>query len=244
MGDHGNRIHQIQRTTTGRVEERSPLFSIRLPDEWKRKNAKAHKNLRTNANRLVTNFDLHKTLRHLALSGREDLEPPKYGVNLFSQMLNSTRGCEEAEIPENFCLCMEQQENKSLRLTNETDVYKKLFASLSERILSLPCVKSIRPHFRYPTLEVFSLNQMVLHGLRHENQWDSVKNYTSASDFEWIELGMIADMHKRYDGFELSFGLIARYRHRLSTDLYELSESPRVHERTAICNAPTVDEVI
>ncbi|CAJ0936095.1 unnamed protein product, partial [Mesorhabditis belari] len=176
MGDHGNRIHQIQRTTTGRVEERSPLFSIRLPDEWKRKNAKAHKNLRTNANR-------------------------------------------------------------------ETDVYKKLFASLSERILSLPCVKSIRPHFRYPTLEVFSLNQMVLHGLRHENQWDSVKNYTSASDFEWIELGMIADMHKRYDGFELSFGLIARYRHRLSTDLYELSESPRVHERTAICNAPTVDEI-
>ncbi|CAJ0587457.1 unnamed protein product, partial [Mesorhabditis spiculigera] len=245
MGDHGNRISGIQRTTTGRVEERAPLFSMRIPEKWREKHPLEDKYLRTNANRLVSNFDLHQTLRHLALAGQPDTEPSNYGQNLFTAALSNSRMCEEAHIPPNFCLCMDLKENKSAEARNDTAVYQQLFGRLSQQVMALPCVKAIHWHPRYSTLQIFTLNQMVLHGLRNAKDYDKVKNVTAASDFEWVEIGLIAELQKRSAPIsgEISVSVAARYRHRLSTDEYELAETPRLVEKSQICNAPNIEQM-
>lgn len=51
MGDHGNRIGDIQHSFVGRIEERMPLFSIYLPKKLRNMYSKNILNLEVNSNR-------------------------------------------------------------------------------------------------------------------------------------------------------------------------------------------------
>ncbi|CAB3397005.1 unnamed protein product [Caenorhabditis bovis] len=63
MGDHGNRIHAMSRYSfAGRAEERSPMLAIIPPSSFIEKFPNKMLNLYSNAQRFVSNYDLHETL--------------------------------------------------------------------------------------------------------------------------------------------------------------------------------------
>ncbi|VDK57032.1 unnamed protein product [Cylicostephanus goldi] len=56
MGDHGNRIGQVQYTYNGRIEERMPLMAIRLPPDFKRYYPREYANFLNNKWKLTRVF--------------------------------------------------------------------------------------------------------------------------------------------------------------------------------------------
>jgi len=130
LGDHGLRYGSfVWGTLMGQMESRLPLMSIYLPpkyryDSWVR-------NLKTNQNRLTSNFDIHATLMHLSGANRkssgkansksekglkEDKKETK-GISLFEE-IPVTRTCEDAGIPEEYCCCLQPQAVKNDKLIN------------------------------------------------------------------------------------------------------------------------------
>lgn len=60
MADHGHRFAELRETQPGKLEERLPMFSISLPKWFDKVYPEEAKNLRTNADRLTTPFDIRK----------------------------------------------------------------------------------------------------------------------------------------------------------------------------------------
>ncbi|KHJ92090.1 hypothetical protein OESDEN_08030 [Oesophagostomum dentatum] len=60
---------------TARVEELSPLFSIKIPEKYLKKYPKQRSNIGANANRLTSTTDVALTLMDIASSGA--VVPPK-----------------------------------------------------------------------------------------------------------------------------------------------------------------------
>lgn len=63
--DHGIRWGPIRETVQGRLEERLPFLFVLLPPWFRDRYTAATANLRRNARRLTTPFDLHSTLKDL-----------------------------------------------------------------------------------------------------------------------------------------------------------------------------------
>lgn len=66
MSDHGIRWGGIRQTYQGRMEERLPFAILTIPEWYRLKYQGAYNNLRRNARRLTTPFDLHETLMDLS----------------------------------------------------------------------------------------------------------------------------------------------------------------------------------
>lgn len=56
------RFAEVRNTLQGKLEERLPFFSFIFPEKFKKQFPKQYTNFRDNLNRLVTPFDIHKTL--------------------------------------------------------------------------------------------------------------------------------------------------------------------------------------
>ena len=148
MGDHGNRLtNYFSDTDYGKIEHKNPLLSIRVPDKLKKMDY--YKNMARNKYKLISPFDLHKTLKHfyyinknensnnnLCRSYFKNSEPKirsKRGVSLF-ESISSERTCTEALIPSIFCNCNKYVEILEEKFLKDTDM-KYNFNSSSHFIL-------------------------------------------------------------------------------------------------------------
>ena len=102
-GDHGNRFSRSRLSLGGRIEERMPFMAVSLPRKLEGGGSKAV--LEENANKLVTHFDLHKTIESLLPSPAE-VQPSmnRTPISLL-RPIPSNRTCREAGVPPSYCIC-------------------------------------------------------------------------------------------------------------------------------------------
>ncbi|CAG9771746.1 unnamed protein product [Ceutorhynchus assimilis] len=108
MADHGHRFADVRDTIQGKQEERLPFFSFTFPKWFKQKYPQAYDNFQSNANKLTTPFDIHKTLMdvlHLQNTGVADIVNNR-AVSLFSQ-IPLERSCAHAYIEPHWCTCLD-----------------------------------------------------------------------------------------------------------------------------------------
>lgn len=65
MSDHGNRFAEVRDSLQGKLEERLPFFGFVWPERFRREFGLEFQAFRNNTQRLVTAFDVHRTLVEL-----------------------------------------------------------------------------------------------------------------------------------------------------------------------------------
>ncbi|KAI6187388.1 hypothetical protein M3Y98_00237900 [Aphelenchoides besseyi] len=138
MADHGHRFSKLRGTQQGQLEERLPFFSIYLPPSFRKteQGALVYKNLKANADRLSTPFDIHATLSDVLHLPSVDVlstvqSADKRSLSLF-RPIPSTRSCEQAGIAPHWCTCLSWQ--SALESEELQDVSKVLAHSLVQSI--------------------------------------------------------------------------------------------------------------
>lgn len=71
LSDHGIRFGEIRATYAGLLEERLPFLFALFPPWFRDRHPRAWRSLEANTGRLVSNFDLHVTLRDILARGYE-----------------------------------------------------------------------------------------------------------------------------------------------------------------------------
>jgi hypothetical protein len=92
-------------TEQGRLEHRLPLLQIAMPKWIGKQHPQLRANLRANQDRLITAFDINKTLKHvLTYPASPSHTPSPYARSLFDE-ISPRRRCKDAYIPEYLCAC-------------------------------------------------------------------------------------------------------------------------------------------
>ncbi|VDM82117.1 unnamed protein product [Strongylus vulgaris] len=123
MGDHGNRVSVMSRSFAGKIEERQPLLSVRLPPGFADAYPQALRILRDNTQRFISNFDVHETLLDIIDNRFEQHRPVKRGASLFVP-IRTNRSCVDNNVARNFCLCMTPEPQNERKLLS-TDFYER-----------------------------------------------------------------------------------------------------------------------
>merc|ERR1712048_1314361 len=120
LSDHGFRFGKFSRTTAGERENNLPFLFVAFPAWFEERFPKLVANVRLNSRRLVTPFDIHKTLRHLlhlqtenaaewsndaSYAAGDDADGGFERVKSYSIMTEvpEDRTCEKAGIPDAYC---------------------------------------------------------------------------------------------------------------------------------------------
>ena len=141
LSDHGaTSYRESDFNRFGILEYYNPFLSIQMPDFLV--NTFWGKALKSNKHKMITSFDLHKTLKHIYVLNKYGLDKnaesecqkvfsksdhyirPLRGVSLFSE-IPAERSCKDALIPVDFCLCepdinTEISENNFIKETSLT----------------------------------------------------------------------------------------------------------------------------
>ncbi|KAK6751781.1 hypothetical protein RB195_003293 [Necator americanus] len=210
MGDHGNRIGLVQFSYTGRIEERMPLMAIRLPPDFKKMYPKEYSNFLVNKWKLTSNFDIHQTLKDIALmrfgSARKS-NTTNYGrgISLFDE-IPSNRQCFDAFIPENFCTCLVDRSSLLSPGVNENTYYEAIKYWMDENDLN-GCLNS-KDMKTIGNASIMGLNALARHGLRSKRNVTLVeltRKKNPRMDFLYHEVVVRMQLLANHKSIELLF---------------------------------------
>ncbi|PIO71306.1 hypothetical protein TELCIR_06798 [Teladorsagia circumcincta] len=217
---------------TARVEERSPLFAIKLPEKFLRKNPDQNVAMGYNVNRLVTTRDIGMTLMDIAnvsfaaspVKERDDdqrktaEEEALAGASLLRHIHSNWRSCDDAGIPPQLCLCMDKKILQSDDYTNDTEEFEQMFEYVRSKILLNDCVEKVEQTPALRKVFVFSLNAMVQQGVRQEQDWHRARTYYRDLGMKYLEIAVrVFPFRKSTDKFQKTTadercGVLARLR--------------------------------
>ncbi|XP_062590308.1 uncharacterized protein LOC134251903 isoform X2 [Saccostrea cucullata] len=104
FSDHGFRISRTRWTDIGMYEVLSPMLFISIPKWFSDKYKKIANNLRNNAYKLTTVYDIYETLRDILNFNVQEHSSVLRGESLFSNV-SKTRNCTDVGVPESLCSC-------------------------------------------------------------------------------------------------------------------------------------------
>ncbi|CAI5450976.1 unnamed protein product [Caenorhabditis angaria] len=135
MADHGHRFDRIRKTKIGRIEERLPFFSISVPKQ--KRGSDVDRILGDNQNKLVSFWDVHKTLIDLSGFSSSKTEYSR-GISLLTSIPD--RSCQQSDIPEEFCVCQDEPE---LSINSPTILFlaEKIVEFINEKIDRTKCAE-------------------------------------------------------------------------------------------------------
>ncbi|KAG1659526.1 hypothetical protein GQR58_022528 [Nymphon striatum] len=105
----GQRIDTIRRTLLGSIEDNMPLFTIHLPERFRKSQPRAVRNLKTNVMRLTSPYDTYCTIIDILklsidkshVTGRIKTY---HGISMFGEIPRN-RNCDDAGIELSYCTC-------------------------------------------------------------------------------------------------------------------------------------------
>lgn len=105
LSDHGVRVGDFRKTRIGWYEDRLPFLFVSIPEWYKSKHDKDYANLLSNADKLISPFDVYKTLSHV-LHG-DNLKEPIGCETCYSLLTEvpSNRSCADAGVSPHWCAC-------------------------------------------------------------------------------------------------------------------------------------------
>lgn len=121
MGDHGSRYGSLRNTFQGRLEENLPGLFLTLPEWFRKEHKNLYENMKSNAKKLTSNFDIYATLMDIIDIGKGNssyIYKGKYGKSLLRKIPMS-RTCSDIGIPPIYCAC------SSYKKINSSDVMVK-----------------------------------------------------------------------------------------------------------------------
>ena len=138
LSDHGFRQGKFPQTLAGMRENNLPYLFVAFPTWFEKRFPDLVANVRRNSQRLVSSFDIHKTLRHLlhlqtnvatewtndgSYAAGDDADDGTKRVESFSLMTEvpKDRTCEKAGIPDAYCGCIQMEELNVTATKNSND---------------------------------------------------------------------------------------------------------------------------
>lgn len=179
-GDHGPRFNGHLETVMGRLEERMPFVSIRIPDSLNSKHPHLRKFTDLNTDRLVTWYDIHQVLLdtakgHFSSKSEGNATPEtKVGpVSVWRKLVPLSRTCENADIPEMFCVCAGSVHlDPTSWEADEAGVALVKYATklMKQNILREECV---RQTFNETVAAEYILPHKLVYGNRTDNEFEN-----------------------------------------------------------------------
>ncbi|XP_011294212.3 uncharacterized protein LOC101900104 isoform X2 [Musca domestica] len=154
FSDHGARWGFLRGQKEGYVEERLPMFFMRVPQWFQTQHPDIVEALRLNKNRLTSPYDVHVTLKHLALlslgrNGTIELPSSCPTCQTLLQPVPHNRTCSMAGIEDHWCTCIpfESTDKDSDEMKSIANlVIEKMNKYLQDSVYAMHCVSLTLDH--------------------------------------------------------------------------------------------------
>ncbi|CAI2355424.1 unnamed protein product [Caenorhabditis sp. 36 PRJEB53466] len=216
-------VGQFGNSYTGKVEERNPILLAHVPDKLRKIYPDHIFHMEQNQNKLITHqdvFDLFYSFARLSkdqaivVADEEFMDwkkEHKRGISLWQTLVPDNRTCYHANIPDEFCLCMENKIEVEKAYNQTYEMAARLYEKMDVEILAnSSCIQETTWVAEKNYTQVFNLNEKLL------NETDEYV------DFFYFTVRAYAKKSNMRKNFYVN--VVGQFKHNLKDD-YDIKQS-------------------